>query len=120
MSKTKNLTLSLLSILVILFSALGLMGFVPQKAFAETRNLKVEDYTNSDYLLKSNGEESTKSIFDFAKEVKAAEDFTEIPELSQVIPVEYLDKDSEGTFAYNGLEYGFYMVKRDRFFDLLF
>ena len=120
MTRIKKFIVPVLCAVIMLFSAITIMGFVTEKtAYAETRKqLTVEDYTNSDKLLNSDGSESSKTIRTFAKEVKAAEFLTEIPELSQVIPVEYLDKDIEGTFAYNGLEYGFYMVKYDLFFDL--
>ena len=121
MKRIKKFIAPVLCAVIILCGFIVLTGLKTVKvANAETnRQLTVEDYTNSDNLLKSDGTPSVKTIDEFAAEVKAADYDTEIPELSQVIPVEYLDKDIEGTFAYNGLEYGFYMVKYDLFFDFI-
>ncbi len=82
--------------------------------------LDVEQYTDSDYLLKSNGEESNKEINDFVDEVKVAEDDTCFDELAEVIPAQYLNATEENAvYQYNGKEYGFYVVKEDEYFDVL-
>lgn len=47
--------MSILCAVMMLFSALGLMGFTTYKAFAETGFLTEEQYTNSDLLLKNDG-----------------------------------------------------------------
>lgn len=121
MKRIKKFIVPIICAIIMLFSSIVIMGFsMVQTANAETNKpLTVEDYTNSDKLLRSDGSESSKTITMFAKEVKEMEFLTEVPELSQVIPVEYLDKDIEGTFAYNGLEYGFYMVKYGHVIDLI-
>lgn len=73
-----------------------------------------EDYTNSDKLLLGDGTTSAKNIQTFANEVKAGKN-TYYPELAEVIPRQYLEsQEKNATFAYNGKEYGFYVVKKRR------
>lgn len=79
-----------------------------------------EEYTNSDYLLKPNGTISDKKIQDFSDEVKSASIGTSFPELSQVIPLEFLESTEENaTLQHNGKEYGFYVAKDGDYFDVL-
>lgn len=76
-------------------------------------------YTDNDYLLKENGEDSEKTIQDFSTEVKRGVNLY-YPELAEVIPRQYLESSEENaTFSYNGKEYGFYVSKNDDDFNVL-
>lgn len=76
-------------------------------------------YTDNDYLLKENGEDSEKTIQDFSTEVKRGVNLY-YPELAEVIPRQYLESSEENaTFSYNGKEYGFYVAKDHERFDVL-
>lgn len=58
---------------------------------AETAYFSAEEYTDSDWLLLPDGTESTnRKIGNFATSVKSGEDGTFFPEISQVVPLEYL------------------------------
>lgn len=62
-----------------------------------------EEYTNSDALLKADGSSSTKSIRDFADEVKVAPYITNFDKLSEVIPAQYLNStEPNAVYQYNG------------------
>jgi len=83
-------------------------------------NISVENYTDSDNLLKADGSLSNKNIKTFSNEVKGATSNTSFPELAQVVPKQYLESTTtNATYQYNGKEYGFYMVKEGDYFDLL-
>ncbi len=118
--RNKNL---LIGLSAILFLGITFIGLIPNttRASAERTYFSDELYTQSDQLLKANGEENQeKNIADFAEEVKAAPDNTLFPELAEVIPLQYLESAEENAvFSYNGAEYGFYMVKEGNYFDLL-
>lgn len=89
------------------------------KVHAEGNIFSVEQYTDDDYLLMADGKQSTKSILDFASEVKENK-YTYYPELAEVIPRQYLESSEENaTFSYNGKEYGFYVSKNDDVFNVL-
>lgn len=89
------------------------------KVHAEGNIFPVEQYTDDDYLLMADGKQSTKSILDFASEVKENK-YTYYPELAEVIPRQYLEsQEKKATFAYNGKEYGFYVSKNDDVFNVL-
>lgn len=89
------------------------------KVHAEGNIFPVEQYTDDDYLLMADGKQSTKSILDFASEVKENK-YTDYPELAEVIPRQYLEsQEKKATFAYNGKEYGFYVSKNDDVFNVL-
>lgn len=89
------------------------------KVHAEGNIFPVEQYTDDDYLLMAEGKQSTKSILDFASEVKENK-YTYYPELAEVIPRQYLEsQEKKATFAYNGKEYGFYVSKNDDVFNVL-
>lgn len=89
------------------------------KVHAEGNIFPVEQYTYDDYLLMADGKQSTKSILDFASEVKENK-YTYYPELAEVIPRQYLEsQEKKATFAYNGKEYGFYVSKNDDVFNVL-
>ena len=102
-----------LSIIIVFCCIMGISSFnMPIIAYAEEIPLSIDDYTDSDYLIKADGTLSDKAIQTFAKEVKNAKANTSFPELAEVIPRQYLESQRENaTFAYNGKEYGFYVVK---------
>lgn len=78
-----------------------------------------EEYTDNDELLRSDGTSSAKDIQTFANEVKNGKN-SNYPELAEVIPRQYLESQKKNaTFAYNGKEYGFYVVKNEEKFDVL-
>lgn len=88
--------------------------------FADDSYLSVEQYTESDNLLKEDGTESLKAIQKFAEEVQAGQYNACYPELAEVIPRQYLEsQEKKATFAYNGKEYGFYVSKNDDVFNVL-
>ena len=88
--------------------------------FADDSYLSVEQYTESDSLLKKDGTESLKTIKKFTDEVKAGQYNACYPELAEVIPRQYLEtQEKKATFAYNGKEYGFYVSKNDDVFNVL-
>ena len=79
-----------------------LISFFPSivEAKAETKYFSAEQYTEDDGLLLSDGTSSSlKDINDFATEVKSASIGTEFPELSQVIPLQYLESIEENAAA---------------------
>ena len=79
-----------------------------------------EQYTDSDKLLKADGTLSERTIRNFADDVNAALDAVRFPELVEVVPRAYLESsEKNAVFSYNGKEYGFYLVKREKIFDLL-
>ena len=121
MKKIKILVVSLCVSMMLCFLA----GFFSidkiSRVYAEGSNnyLTVEEYTNSDKLLKEDGTTSDKNIRTFAREVKEGKS-TYYPELTEVIPRQYLEsQDENAIFAYNGKEYGFYVVKNEEKFDVL-
>ena len=119
---TKKLKYLALSICMafLLFGTLGMSVLNVSAANAEEIVLTAENYTDSDRLLKANGTLSDKKISDFANEVKSAWDNTSFPELTEVIPTEYLESTKNNdTYYYNGQEYGFYVVKEGNYFDVL-
>lgn len=88
--------------------------------FADDSYLSVEQYTESDSLLKKDGTKSLKTIKKFTDEVKAGQYNACYPELAEVIPRQYLEsQEKKATFAYNGKEYGFYVSKNDDVFNVL-
>lgn len=88
--------------------------------FADDSYLSVEQYTESDNLLKEDGTESLKAIQKFAEEVQTGQYNACYPELAEVIPRQYLEsQEKKATFAYNGKEYGFYVSKNDDDFNVL-
>lgn len=88
--------------------------------FADDSYLSVEQYTESDNLLKEDGTESLKAIQKFAEEVQTGQYNACYPELAEVIPRQYLEsQEKKATFAYIGKEYGFYVSKNDDDFNVL-
>ena len=97
MLKTKKWLLAVSVALVGMIVSL-LISFFPSivEAKAETKYFSAEQYTEDDGLLLSDGTSSSlKDINDFATEVKSASIGTEFPELSQVIPLQYLESIEE-------------------------
>ena len=121
MIKTNRTISILLTFLTIIFLLIVGSFYTVTNVYADTNYYSAEQYTKDDGLLLSDGTSSNiKDINDFATEVKAAANDTAFPELSQVIPLQYLEsKEQNAEFAYNGKEYGFYMVKEGEYFDLL-
>lgn len=103
--KSRKIFLSFLIAIFIFLNIVAAMFFTTNSTvYADTDSyFSDEQYTNSDYLLAENGTDSTKKIQEFAAEVKSAAVGTSFPELSQVIPLEYLESSqTEDTFQYNG------------------
>ncbi len=121
MIKTKKVVLSLLIAMVMLLSAFALMGFTTNvSAYADSKAyFSDEKYTESDFLLCSDGSESYKNIQTFSNEVKSASIGTSIPELTQVIPSQILENSQETVSQYYGKEYGYYVVKEGDYVDVL-
>ena len=121
MIKTNRAINIMLTALTIIFLFLIGCFNIATTVYADTKYFSAEQYTEDDGLLLSDGTSSSlKDINDFATEVKSASIGTEFPELSQVIPLQYLESTEENAeFSYNGKEYGFYMVKDGDYFDLL-
>ena len=121
MKKFKTLAISLFVSIMLCF-LVGLFSLAKtSRVYAEGNNnyFTIEEYTNSDKLLRSDGTSSLKDILEFAEEVKAGKS-TYYPELAEVIPRQYLEsQDENAIFAYNGKEYGFYVVKNEEKFDVL-
>lgn len=102
------------------FGTLGMSALNVSSSAAEGIVLTAETYTNSDRLLKADGTLSDKKISDFASDVKIALDNASFPELTEVIPTEYLEStQTNDTFYYNGKGYGFYVAKEGNYFDVL-
>ena len=101
MLKTRKWLLAVSVALVGMILSL-LISFFPSivEAKAETKYFSAEQYTEDDGLLLSDGTSSSlKDINDFATEVKSASIGTEFPELSQVIPLQYLESIEENAAA---------------------
>ena len=120
MLKTRKWLLAVSVALVGMIVSL-LIGFFPSivEAKAETKYFSAEQYTESDQLLLPNGTPSpNRSINNFATDVKSGNNGQSFPELTQVVPLEYLEStETNAEFSYNGKEYGFYMVKEVKLFD---
>lgn len=113
-------TIPLFMVIFVVGKFINLKNANGNSIYAQILNFSPEKYTESDNLLKSDGTESSKDIRKFAKEVKSASDNTLFPELTEVIPVQYLYTTEENaTFYYNGKEYGFYVDKYGSYFDIL-
>ncbi len=121
MKKLKSLIITL-CVSVVLCLSVGVFLFeeTPHVYAEGNKNyFTVEEYTDYDELLRSDGTLSAKDIKMFSDEVKAGKS-AYYPELAEVIPRQYLESQKENaTFAYNGKEYGFYVVKEGNNFDVL-
>ena len=100
MKKRKIILMSLAVTIAILCGFFSVNQLSDLKVYAKSNVLSVEQYTDSDYLLKADGSQSSKTIIDFTAEVKAGKS-TYYPELTEVIPRQYLESQDENTtFAY--------------------
>ena len=121
-TNSKKILIALLSAILFICIFITTTGFVrvnAANAFLDV-SFSPEEYTVNDALLLPDGSDSDKDIKDFSDEVKAASLGMSFPELTQVIPTEYLEsQETNAVFKYNGKEYGFYMVKNGDYFDLL-
>lgn len=117
MSNVKRAVVGMLCVILLVCSFIAFTGFT--SANAETSEyFSAEEYTNSDKLLNYDGTSSeNETIFTFADEVHYSEMAAFIPDLSRVVPLQYLEND--GTYSYFGKEYGFYMVVEEPYTDLL-
>lgn len=120
MRDDKKIKYLVLSMALLLFWILGMSTLRVLATDTEESVLTAENYTDSDSLLKANGTLSDKKISDFASEVISSLANTPFPEITEVIPIEYLEStQSNATFYHFGKEYGFYMVKEGNYFDVL-
>ena len=117
MSNVKRTVVGMLCMILLVCSFIAFTGFTT--ANAETAEyFSAEEYTESDNLLNNDGTLSkNETIFTFANEVHYSEMAAFIPDLSRVVPLQYLEND--GTYSHFGKEYGFYMVVEDPYIDLL-
>ena len=120
MNNTKKLSACLILVIFFITSIIAGIALVHLEANAAAPYFSAEKYTEDDRLLLPNGERASKKIDEFADEVKNGENGQSFPELSQVIPLDFLET-TEGTkeLQYNGSEYGFYIIKEGVYFDLL-
>lgn len=119
--KLKPLTFALLLSVTLALSTLCFMDVLPTYALPQNADihLTVEQYTDSDYLLNEDGENSNRTIFNFAEDVKKAAPDRECPEITQVVPNEYLESLVNTDFYYCGREYGFFLHHEGAHFYLL-
>ena len=117
MSNVKRAVVGMLCVILLVCSFIAFTGFT--SANAETSEyFSEEEYTESDNLLNNDGTSSeNETIFTFVKDVHNSEMAAFIPDLSRVVPLQYLEND--GTYSYFGKEYGFYMVVEEPYIDLL-
>lgn len=120
MRKIKKILFCLAIVSIVLSGVVSINKISNSTVSAANNVFSVEQYTDSDYLLQADGKLSTRRIKDFISDVKNGEEGDYFPELAGVIPRQYLETTADNaTFAYNGKEYGFYVVKGRSFFDVL-
>lgn len=95
MRKIKDFLVVFTIISTIIFGAISIEGVSNSMVSAADDILSVEQYTDSDFLLESDGKHSTKKIKDFALEVKNGKEGDYFPELAEVIPRQYLESDAD-------------------------
>ena len=96
MIKTNRTISILLTFLTIIFLLIVGSFYTVTNVYADTNYYSAEQYTKDDGLLLSDGTSSNiKDIKDFATEVKVAANDTAFPELSQVIPLQYLESKEQ-------------------------
>ena len=117
MINIKRTIVGLLCVILLVCSFIAFTRFTTVNA-ETAKYFSAEEYTESDNLLNYDGTLSkSETIFTFAKEVHYSEMAAFIPDLSRVVPLQYLEND--GTYSYFGKEYGFYMVVEAPYVDLL-
>lgn len=94
--------------IAIVLACVVFVGVCANLSFVSAETLSDEAYTSSDHLLNANGTTETKTIQDFAEEVKAAANNDEVSDLEKVIPTKYLNSSTDITVNYCGAEYGLY------------
>ena len=101
MSNVKRAVVGMLCVILLVCSFIAFTGFT--SANAETSEyFSAEEYTQDDHLLNVDGSLSSKTIFTFAEDVHNSEMAAFIPDLSRVVPLQYLEND--GTYSYFGKE----------------
>lgn len=121
MKKVKKWSFAV-GILLIGMIVLSLAGFFPRtiEANAETNYFSAEQYTESDKLLQADGTLSPdRTIQNFAEDVRAANYNYSFPELSQVVPLKYLECTEHDEHYHFGQEYGFYLTREGDYIDLI-
>ncbi len=58
--------------------------------YAQTMEMTLQDFTNSDELFDSDGSMTGQDITDFANNVKSKKDGDEITDLDKVLPIQYV------------------------------
>lgn len=97
---------------VLTLASVSLIEIFAASANAANISLTPEMYTDSDYLLNSDGTNSNETIQEFTASIMSL-DTKKITDFDKVIPIEYLrTTDEEKSYAYNGKEYGFYVRHR--------
>ncbi len=122
MKHKRKIWTALVTAFCILAGTFALTGMSPLLASADVfpPELTVEQYTDSDQLLNSDGTESDKTIQWFAQEVKKYTVGVQFPEVVQIAPKEYWETEQDkAVFQYYGKEYGFYLAKDGMNFSLL-
>ena len=109
-------------VIIILFAVLFVTlylgsNILHKKAFADSEDINqiCRYYTDSDKLVNSDGELLNLSIDDFKEKLEKVgiNLGTEMPELAQIIPAQFLQKEeTDKEYHYFGQEYGF-MVFHD-------
>ena len=94
--------------IAVVLACVVFVGVCANLSFVNAETLSDEAYTSSDHLLNANGTTETKTIQDFAEEVKAAANNDEVSDLEKVIPTKYLNSSTDITVNYCGAEYGYY------------
>ena len=108
MINIKRTIVGLLCVILLVCSFIAFTRFTTVNA-ETAKYFSAEEYTESDNLLNYDGTLSkSETIFTFAKEVHYSEMAAFIPDLSRVVPLQYLEND--GTYSYFGKKYGFYIA----------
>ena len=107
MSNVKRTIVGLLCVVLLVCSFIAFTRFTTVNA-ETAKYFSAEEYTQDDHLLNADGSLSSKTIFTFADEVHYSEMAAFIPDLSKVVPLQYLEND--GTYSYFGKKYGFYIA----------
>ena len=94
--------------IAVVLACVVFVGVCANLSFVNAETLSDEAYTSSDHLLNANGTTETKTIQNFAEEVKAAANNDEVSDLEKVIPTKYLNSSTDITVNYCGAEYGYY------------
>lgn len=105
--------------IAVVLACVVFVGVCANLSFVNAETLSDEAYTSSDHLLNANGTTETKTIQNFADEVKAAANNDEVFDLEKVIPTKYLNSSTDITVNYCGAEYGYYFELDGNVLNLL-